>query len=301
MRPGAISFRAASVRPRGPDVAYAALPLLRRLADTLPPAARFRSACRAAARPTGVPPLFFFHRPHQAEWVAGRPRPENDVDRAAPRVAARLPDAAAAWSILPDLVDDAIAVLCGSAEARHAARAVPGLWTAADRMADDLPACRDLADLLAMPDDEIVRVRYPARGFEARVLVRGVATVAQFHVLLADELIGSHLPGRRPTVVAVDAARFGVPPGGDPVVARAAFQLLKPNAGPLDGFAAADQWLWGRELLSAVPRVDGERTVLLAPPAYPAEWEVTLRFPTVRPEVEVVELKSGSIALPAAA
>jgi hypothetical protein len=311
MRPAFLAFPpAAAARPSGPDVAFAALPLLRRLAATLPLAARFRAACRAAAarldRRSGVPPLFFFHRPYQREWETVRARPAAAVDRVAARVAVRNPAAAAARAVLPELLDDAVCLLSGSVDVRHAARAVPGLAAAARSILGELPKCRDLADLLAIPDDEVIHVRYPDRGVTARVLVRGVATVAQFHLLLAEALVGPQFPGRKPTPEVVAAARRGVPPGADPPIAKAAFQLLRPSALRTDGtvpfgFAAVDHWLWGWEPLSAVPRLNGERTVLLAPPAYPAEWEVTTRFPAVRPEVDVLRVESAAVPLPAAA
>jgi len=310
MRPAFLAFPStAATKPRGPDVAFAALPLLRRLAASLPAATRFRAACRAAADrldDSGVPPLFFFHKPHQLEWETVRTRPAPAVDRVAGRVAARYPAEAAAWAVLPELLDDAIAVLSGSVEARHAARAVPGLADAARKLAGEHSKCRDLADLLAIPDDEVIHVRYPDRGLTARVRVQGVATVSQFHVLLADALIGPSLPGRRPPADVLAAARHGVPPGADPPIAKAAFQILRPTALRADGtvpagFVAVDHWLWGWEPLAAVPRVNGERTVVLAPPAYPSEWEMTTRFPTVRPEIEVVHVNTAAVPLPAAA
>jgi hypothetical protein len=311
MRPAFLAFPpAAAARPTGPDVAFAALPLLRRLAATLLLTARFRAACRVAAarfeRNSGVPPLFFFHRPHQLEWETVRSRPAAAVDRVAARVAARHPAAAAAWAVLPELLDDAVSLLSGSVEVRHAARAVPGFADAARNLAGELTKCRDLSDLLEIPDDEVIHVRYPDRGITAQILVRGVATVAQFHLLLAEALVGPQFSGRKPTPEVIAAARRGIPPGADPPVAKAAFQLLRPSAARADGsvpvgFTAVDHWLWGWEPLAAVPQLNGERTVLLAPPAYPAEWEVTTRFPAVRPEVDVLRVETAAVPLPAAA
>jgi hypothetical protein len=312
MRPTSLPFRpagrSAENRPPGPDAAFAALPLFRKLADALPRAARFRNACRAAeARSSGrwdVPPLFFFHRPHQSEWESIRPVP--DANPVLPKVAAKYPDAAAAWAILHELLAEATARLCETADVRHAARAVPRLREGADELADELPVCRELVDLLSVPDDEVIRIRYPDRRFEARVRVRGVATIAQFHVLLADTLTGPRLPGRRPSAAVLDAARNGVPPGADPPVARAAFQFLRPDAlrsdgSPPTGFDGVGHWLWGWEPMSSVPVVNGDRTVLLAPPAYPAEWEMTSRFPVLQPELDILEIRDTAAPLAAAA
>src|SRR5262245_3962290 len=125
MRPTSLPFRPAgrsADRSGGATGVFAALPLLRRLAEALPRAARFRNACRAAACRWDVPPLFFFNRQLQTEWESVRPAATADPVSA--KVAGRLPDAAAAWAVLPELLAQATARLSESAYVRHAARAV---------------------------------------------------------------------------------------------------------------------------------------------------------------------------------
>src|SRR4051794_30712417 len=86
---------------RSPDVAFAALPLLRQLRDELERAAR---RARAETR-WGVPPLFFFDKEAQAEWTVAR------------GVAPVMPRAA----VLAELADDALMLLADSVEVRRTA------------------------------------------------------------------------------------------------------------------------------------------------------------------------------------
>ncbi len=285
--------------PTAPDVAFAALPLFGRLRDALRAAARFRDRCRAAARRRwGVPELFFFDPDLELEWRAVRPAGDRVPGAVIAACARRDPAAARACVELAELVDDALTVLAAGAEARHAARAVPGLAEAAAELAADHPKARQIADTLAVPDDEVVRVIHPAARAGFRVLVRGVADVYQFHALLADAVTGDParglLPGARPDPRVV--ATYRDRPAGDPEpVAVARFQLVRPQAllpdGTLPaGFAGSDDWLWGPEPLAAVPRVDGERTVLLAEPVVRASWDAARKLPWLNGELELIDV-----------
>lgn len=256
--------------PAAPDPGFAARPRL----------AALRDALRAAAVPRPGPrdaPVFFFDRGRQAELRAARPTPAPpEPHPLAARVAAELP------------------ALFASAEARRAARAVPGLADAARRLAPSVPAANDLADLLAVPDDEAVVVLDPAARAGYRLAVSGVADVAQFHLLLLDVLAAEGVIDPPPAARLVAAARDAAVtiPAGVPMTAAEQYQFLRPAAlrpdGTLPGgFGGAAHWLWGHEPLAAVPLVDGERVVLLAEPAYRRTWEVTRRFPLLPAAVEL--------------
>jgi hypothetical protein len=285
--------------PTAPDVAFAALPLFGRLRDALRAAARFRDRCRATGRRRwGVPELFFFDPDLELEWRAVRPAADRVPGAVIAACARRDPAAARACVELAELTDDVLTVLAAGADARHAARAVSGLAEAAVELAPDHPKARQIADALAVPDDEVVRVVHPAARVGFRVLVRGVADVYQFHALLSDAVTGDParglLPGARPDprVVAVYRDR----PAGDPEpVAVARFQLFRPQAllpdGTLPaGFAGSDDWLWGPEPLAAVPRVGGERVVLLAEPAVRTSWDAARKLPWLNGNLEIVEV-----------
>jgi hypothetical protein len=261
-----------------PDVAFASLPLFRRLRDALTRAAGERRS------PWGVPELFFFDDALQAEWEQ--------------RHGKHLPTP----TPLGDLIDDALTVMAASVEARHAARAVDGLAGAAAAAASHDPKARTLAEVLAIPDDEVVRVVHPGARAGFRVLVRGLADVNQFHTLLADAVTGSLadglLPGPRPHPRAVAAYRDQAP---NPMaqVATARFQLYRPAALRPDGtlpagFGGCDHWLFGTEPLAAIPREDGERVVLLGEPAVRTSWDVGRKFSWLVGELDVIEVMSAA-------
>ncbi|OWK41584.1 hypothetical protein [Fimbriiglobus ruber] len=286
-----------------PDVAAAALQLLARLRDAVHTAVKFRDTARALedrspARRWGVPPLFFFDPRAQAEWSDARPGAEPFTADAARRD----PAGAAAWAAVRELSDDALSILSASAEARHAARATPGLVAAVRSLAPDLSRARRLADVLAIPDDEVFRVIHPAAGFGVRVTTRGVADVYQFHALLAAEVTGDPgrglLPGSRPDPRVRELYRDQTADPIDPVAATAEFQLfrssaLRPDGTLPDGFAGSDHWLWGPEPLAVVARERGERVVLLGEPAFRKTWDAVRRLPLVAGDLSVIEFLSA--------
>jgi hypothetical protein len=264
-----------------PDPGYRALPGLIALRDRLVEALSLR-----APRRRGEPDVFFFDHRRQAEFESARPEtpaePANDLAAA---IALELPE------------------LYASVEARRVARSVNGLQESAASMAPKCPAARDLAELLAMPEDEVVLVLYPARRAGFRVAVRGIADLGQFHILLADAVTGdpaSGLVAGAPMPARLVAACRGAacePPAGVPMIAEARFQLYLPGALRTDGslpggFAGCEHWLWPASPLAGLPRVDRERVVLIGPRAFDATWEVARRFPDLRAELRLIETLS---------
>jgi hypothetical protein len=125
-----------------------------------------------------------------------------------------------------------------------------------------------------------------------------VADLFQFHVLLADAVTGDParglLPGPRPDPRVLSACRER-PEDDEPAVATARFQFHRPAALRPDGtlpagFAGTRHWFFGPEPLAAIPRVGDERTLLIGPPAFAAEWEVERRLPRVNAGLELVEV-----------
>jgi len=263
------SSRPASV----PEPAYDARPRLTELRDAL--------AAMVSARTPGrwkEPPLFFFDHQRQAELEAARPpssaEPFAEVSN---RIAAELP------------------ALCASVEVRRVARAIDGLHAATGALSPVCPTARDLADLLVVPDDEVFLVLHPERRAGFRLVARGVVDVGQFHILMANALVGGQpMPERF-----VAACRDVNPatPAGVPMVAEARFQMYTPAALRPDGtlpagFGGCEYWLWPAMALATVPRIGGERVMLLGPPAYSATWDVTRRFPAMPAELRVIETLS---------
>ncbi len=293
-----LSFRSPRFRAAAPppDLPLQAVPLLARLRDALRLSAELLAACevrRHAARSKwGEPPLFFFDRTAQAEWERSRPPAARFPETFLGDVSARLPSAAAAWRALPDLLDDALTVLPASVECRRVARATVGLTAVAKTVGHHVPAARELAELLAVPDEEVVLVVDVDRRTAARVLLTGVADVRQLTILLADEL-----PHRRRPDPRVAAAYRDARPDPAATVAVAPFQLLRPTALNPDGalpagFAASDHWFWGPEPTAELPRQNGERVILLTAATVPHSWDVGRRFPRLPARVELVETLS---------
>ncbi len=267
----------ASVHTRRPtpavDAGYDALPRLNRLAaDLLAVQPRSRSRWKE-------PRVFFFDRRRQTELETARviTPPADPYAELSTRIAAELP------------------ALFASVELRQVARAVNGLRDAAETLASVCPAAKDLVDLLAIPDDEIVTVLHPTLRVGFRLAVRGIADVGQLHILLADAVRDQipvvPVPGR--FVIACRDADPTVA-AGVPMVAEARFQMHTPAALQSDGslpqgFGGSDHWLWPNSPLGRVPRIGGERVVLLGPSAYQATWEVTRRFPLMPAEVQLLE------------
>lgn len=227
--------------PRAADPAFAARPRLLALRDTLARAAKNLKPAR-----WNEPAVFFFDPKRQAALEAARPAPRDRFAELATAVADELPD------------------LLEHFEVRRVARAIDGLKAAALALAPHCEAARDLADLLAVPDDEVFLVLSPADRTGVRVHARGAASVGQFR----DFLVPTH---------------------------PAPFQLFVPAALNSDGtlpcgFAGCGHWLWPTQPLSAVPRVRGERVVLVGPAVVPHAGEGEIRFPGLRAEAEVIQV-----------
>ncbi len=278
-----LAFPPAAPVRRRPDPAYHSLALFARVRQALRDSGALLAECRArrdrARGKWGVPPLFFFH--HTTPTAALFPQPFLG------ELADRMPAEMLAWNTLPDLLDDALITLTAGVELRRAARTVDGLSEAAAAVADVLPAAAELAELLAIPDDQIVLAMHPEGRFGIKVRVRGIADVNQLHVLLADELPGLSVDPRL-----ADACRDAVPDPAASVFA-ARFQVFRSSALQTDGtlpsgFAGSDHWLWGDESPAAVPLEKGERVLLLGRPAVRTTWAVGRKFPRVTGEVEVV-------------
>jgi hypothetical protein len=264
-----------------PDTGYEAVSWFAQLRDRLVAAVAERRPKRWKE-----PTLFFFDRRRQTELEASRAGPTADpyADVAA-AIAAEMP------------------VLFQSVEVRQVARATGGLCAAAEALAPVCPAAKDLADLLAIPDDEVIVALHPERRTGFRLTVRGVADVGQFHILLADAVTGDPgaglIPGRPMAERFVAACRDVNPasPAGVPMVAATRFQFFAPAALQPDGtlpggFGGCQHWLWPTMPLASIGRVGGERIVLLGLPSFAATWDVVRRFPALPAEVRMIETLS---------
>ncbi len=230
------------------------------------------------------PNVFFFDRHRQTELEASRHTslPAKPFAELAARIAAEL------------------LVLTATVELRHIARATKGLMEAAAELKGVCPEAGELAALLAIPDDEVVTVLQPKLRVGFRMITRGVADIGQFHILMADAIDRAAPQGWRKAstvsgrLVAANRDAHSGERDATPLIAEARCQFytpaaLLPNGELPAGFAGSDHWLWPQSPFAMVPRIGGERVLLMCPPAFRATWEVTRRFPTLAAEVEVFE------------
>ena len=221
-----------------PDAAYLARPRLLALRDAIVRAVRSLRPAR-----WDEPNVFFFDANRQAELEAARPAPPARFAALAARIAAELP------------------ALVEAVELRRVARALDGLPAAARVLALHCPPARDLADLLAVPDDELFLALAPAARTGVRLHLRGAAHVGQLHPLL----------------------RLAEP------VQLYAPAALRPDGTLPAGFAGCEHWLWPTQPLAAVPRIGGERVVLVGAAVVGAVPALEPRFPALAVECELVQ------------
>ena len=254
-----------------PDPGYEALPHLKLLRDRVLAAVESQTPSRWKE-----PPLFFFDKRRQAEYDAVRAlEPVYPFAEVSTAIASTLPELFASVDVRRVARDRGLACRRGSARPK-------------------CPVAKDLADLLTMPDDEVIVVLHPDRRAGFRLAIRGVADVGQFHILLSDAVkrdFNLSVPQRF-----VEASRDVYPatPGGVPMVVAAQFQMYAPAALERDGslpsgMAGCKHWLWPATPLASIPRESGERIVLIGPPAFAATREVSRRFPAMPAEARLIE------------
>ena len=263
------------------DEGYEALPHLTRLRDRL-------AAALAAQQSSHwkEPLIFFFDQRRQGEFAESRQTIPTDP-----------------FADISAAIEAELPMLIASIDVRRVARAIDGLRRTAEALAMKCSPAKELADLLAVPDDEVVVVLFPDHRAGFRFAIRGVADVGQFHILLTNTLAGDpasiHLVNRpfaRRFVTTSRAANASTP-AGVPMVAEARLQLYAPMAllpdGSLpSGMGGCEHWLWPTTPLALAPRVNGERVVLAGPPAFRATWEVSPRFPSLPAELRPIETLS---------
>ena len=253
------------VAPRAaPDAAFAARPRLAHLS-----AALARAACLRPPR-WNEPAAFFFDRKRQAELGAARQVPPDRFAELTALVVSELPG------------------LLAAVEVRRVARATAGLTAAARALAPHCPAARDLADLLAVPDDEVFLALAPADRTGVRLHLRGAADAAQLYRLLSEP---TPLPEGRGEQ---SDSPFPSGRGAGGVGPSSPIQLFAPAALRRDGtlpagFAGCGHWLWPTQALAAVPRIGGERVVLVGPAVVRAAPDAEARFPDLAVEAEVIQ------------
>ncbi|MGL6076990.1 MAG: hypothetical protein ACRC8S_22775 [Fimbriiglobus sp.] len=249
------------------DLSVAVMPLLAKFCGIARAALQFRERIRELQTGSpearwGVPKLFFFHPRIQADVaIFAKASPEAAYER---RAAELLPREADAWRALPGLADDLLSLLMDSVEARHTARAFPSLRSYIEALATEHPRLRELAQTLMVTDDQFLRIINPMTRQGYRLFVRGLTDINAL----------------------TDALQYIAP-----TLHRQFFhpEALLPDGSLPQGLAGADGWYWGREPISTVPLIDGERTLFYLEPARaPIGSESQMRV-RIEPEVRLVE------------
>jgi hypothetical protein len=118
------------------------------------------------------------------------------------------------------------------------------------------------------------------------VTIGGIGFNEQLHTLIAARLIGDPdagwLPGEPPTAAMIAAADAGdwLPEGG--IIGQ--FSVVDIYGRPLDDRPAY------------IPLVDGERVIVLDPPAQPLRWNAGRVYPLMKPTMRVDALLSADAA-----
>lgn len=204
------------------DQAYLLRPRLLALHASLRRAARFQHLWASSRE---LAPLFYFHKPRQADYDASR------ADATA------FP-ADVAWNAVDSGVRDLWPALVADADVRQSARAIAGLYAAAQELASIHPAARDLSDLLRVLDDEVLCVVEPATRAGFTMEVRGVEVIDQLHDLL----------------------------DGHTCYQVLALSGLRQDGSLPTGAGSSAHWLFNDQPAAMLPRIDGERVVLLGEP-----------------------------------
>jgi hypothetical protein len=223
----------------------------------------------------------------------GEEPPSTGDERAIPHTVERFTTAAANRGIEEDAADllmqawfegdncvQPVLFLCQRADVRAALPQRERLLNAVHNTREDLGTAGWLYGLLLVLDDVVLTVvdRKTKRGY--RVTIGGIADNFQLHTLLAARLIGREkegwLPGKPPTpamVAAADGTGEPEPPGS--ILGQ--FNLVDVNG----------TWLWNEGRPADIPVTDGERVVVIDPPAYARSWNLGRAYPLMKPTLRV--------------
>lgn len=218
--------------------------------------------------------------PTEWEKATGEPVPPDPEDRERIQdVAALLTDADAraaceAWYSAGDWVP-ALLVPLQNKEIRVALPHRERLIAAATATADTIDPARWLLGLSLVLDDATLLVLHPDSAGAYTVTISGIGDLSQLHTLLADALLGTHLPGNPPDPTEVAAATNGnpQPPNG----IRGQFTLTDAQGNPLPPESRP----------SDLPLVWNTRVLLLTTPPIPPHWTTGRVYPLMHPTLTV--------------
>ncbi|MFI6977528.1 hypothetical protein ACIBSV_02945 [Embleya sp. NPDC050154] len=181
--------------------------------------------------------------------------------------------AVSAWMQLPLWEMAAVAMLSREA-IRRAVQADGTLVALAEEIALGDADLKCLRYLLKMFDDEPLVVLHRPTGTGYRLRVTRVGDNFQLHTLIAHVLIaGGHIPGDPPSAEAVAVCR------------DAAFEPAPHTTGVFNLSGVDGGWIWNEGCPADIPVVDGERVLVLDPPAYERSWRAGRFYPGITGDV----------------
>ncbi|MDY3553241.1 hypothetical protein R5W24_002335 [Gemmata sp. JC717] len=183
------------------------------------------------------------------------------------------PDALRARSGLTFLLLATMAVLCRGAAFRQAARANPDIVTGVESLRKEHREADFVAQVLGFVDGVELLVLVPDEGKGFRVALEAVNTNGHLFTLLQAALLGGgHLTGEA-LDDAVVAVATGERPHEELLTDHARFNFAPWYADPADGVSSLVA-LPVEGSPSDIPQLDGQRVVLLGPPAFASRsWD----------------------------
>jgi hypothetical protein len=170
--------------------------------------------------------------------------------------------------------------LAQRADLRAALPQLGRLLGALEATRDDFDVAHMVHELVFVLDDTPVLVLHRPTGRGYRMTIGGIGDNFQLHTLLAARLVGDEeegwLPGAPPTPEMVAAAEGPgpmEPPGG----VRGVFNMVDPYG----------DWIWNEGRPADIPLFEGERVIILDPPAYPRTWKAGRPYPLMHPTCRV--------------
>jgi len=241
------------------------------------------------------------------EWLGDQYLPASMLSQAS----SEHPAGADAWDAISHWAVAATACFTRDVTFRRRAVAeLPGV----ERLAQLNGDAKCLSILIAVPDNEPFVVIHPSSRLGYRLRVSGVADNFQLHTLLSDLLVRPPaprfmawlrgatpgVPGERPDPTVAAIARGEGPQHSD-VPSQGVWDLYDWHALQADGTlppkVSLEHYIWGEGIPAHIPRFDGQRVVLLAPPSYGRGWNTSRYFSALRADVVVEEVLTESAVL----
>jgi hypothetical protein len=263
----------------GGDPTIGALEVLARCKQALPAALQFRRAVQAALT--------------EASAQHGGHLSERDRSAIVDGIGRSMPDGGIASNLLTFYIGPFLAYLPRNKAMRKAAcNDGDFVRCACELVADDEVNERCFTTILTVLDDEELVVLYPtlSKGFLVRI--EGITHNFQLHTLLADAIMGTHIPGVRPDPRVVAAAR-DKPHDGSVPTATGSFHLydwtaIRPDRTVLENPFQHNIWHEGKP--ADIPMFEGKRIIVLAPSPFARAWNAPRDFDAMVGQLTLVQV-----------